>query len=351
MAGSKKVKRSDAEEEKYDMAEEKKVVHRHPNPPTYYPSDDRYAIELNPETYRPRDLLNLSVKTFWLRLDEELNLRQLNARKGFCGEYEKGLRLFDCNVGGDGQQLARQQQCVNELKRYIDEFFFFEQLRRRVDLTSGIDVVKATEDGLIQADWNGHTQLRAGRCRLRINIGRGDRAFPLLAVVETLVHEMAHAYLLVFSDLRCAACRQDRLNTVGLEGDGHGPVFLQLHRLMVTEVRGWDAGLRQLAADDCAGRFRASQKARQLADEAYRGLSRKERLLYTKPRAPGRGRINKPYIRETVNWDVIVDKDWVAKSLTAEEEDEKKRLQRDDEDVEALNTMMNRQSINQRLGR
>ncbi|KAK7747697.1 hypothetical protein SLS62_008943 [Diatrype stigma] len=346
MAGS-KIQRNE-EDDQHDMVEDKKVVHRHPSPPQYYPSDDRYAIELDPDTYRPRDLLNLSVKSFWLREDDQLSLRQLHARRAFCSEYERGLPLFDCDVaGGDGgqQQLARQQQCVNSLKRYLDEFFFFDQLRRRLDLTAGIDAVRATGDGAIQADWDGHTQVHAGRCRVRINVGRGGRVFPLLAVAETLVHELAHAYLLVFSDRRCATCRRDRPNTIGLEGDGHGPVFLQLHRVMVTEVRGWHDGLlRPLAAEDCPGRTTASRRARDLAAAAYRGLSRRDKALYNKPRGAGSGR-DRSYIRLTAEGRVVVEPDLVAGSLIAEEESERRRLQRAEDDVEALSTMMSRQSL------
>lgn len=45
-----------------------KAVHKHPTTPIYYLADDRYANGLEPDTYKPRDLLNL----YMIRLPEDL---------------------------------------------------------------------------------------------------------------------------------------------------------------------------------------------------------------------------------------------------------------------------------------
>ena len=64
---------------------------------------------------------------------------------------------------------------MDSLRKYVDEFFFFGQLRTYLKPVYGVDVVKPTENGSIMKGWNGYTQTRAGECRLRVNTGTGDR--------------------------------------------------------------------------------------------------------------------------------------------------------------------------------
>ena len=335
-------RRTDVSEPK-DKMEEARTQHYHRVPPVYYPHDDGYDIELDPDTYKPRDLLNYSVKSFWCRDDDDLSIRHLNARKGFCARIGAYKPRFDVELstndgnGNDGTnnivnskrdaQIERAGKDVNVLKRFIDEFFFFGQLRNQIDLNTGIDVVKPLGDGKIMEGWNGYTELRAGRCRLRINVGTGDRLFPLIDVIETLVHEMAHAYLLVFSVKECDLCERARLSTVGLPGDGHGPIFLELHRIMITTIRMWDDNLlRDLAAQDCPGGSQASKSARELCREAQQKMTPSQRALYGRKR-----RLIGEYnslIRLTEGGDVIVSPALKDKTIKAEDERRAKILRR-----------------------
>ena len=299
--------------------------HYHRIPPTYYPLDNKVDIELVPGTYRPRDLLNYSVKAFWRRRDEDLSVRHLNARKGFRARFVASQERFNRQLSKSSDnhsnicefQIWRAQRDVNELKRYIDEFFFFGQLWNRVEFYAGIDIVKPTSDGTIKPGWNGFTSLRMGRCWLRVNIGTGDQLYPLIDIVETLVHEMAHAYLMVFSAEDCDACERIVPNTVGLPGDGHGPIFLMLHQIMITTIRQWEVELMDLAADDCPGVTQVSQSARQFAAEAWQGLTRIEKSAYGSRRERGLGGIN-DLIRLTDSGDVIVNPSLRDKALEAE---------------------------------
>ena len=318
----------------------KKPVHRHPTTPPYYPADDRYAIELDPNTYKPRDLLNLSVKAFWLREGDDLSLLQQNAVRGFCSRFKQPRAKFDCNVGKE-QQLAAQRECVESLKRYIDEFFFFGQLRRQMTTEYGIDVVKLpNNDPAAAGGWDGYTRMRAGQCRLKVNIGTGTQVFPLLSIVETLVHEMAHAYLMVFSDQKCEHCYRDRINTIGLEGDGHGPVFLQLHSTMVTTMRGWDDSLKDLAAEDCPGKFTASESAQKLAKEAYGRLTATEKASFNRRRI-----FTNANIYLTSNGEVIVKKALRDKAFAVEDDMERRKRIKDQDDVDILTNMMRRHQM------
>ncbi|RYP36928.1 hypothetical protein DL767_003176 [Monosporascus sp. MG133] len=295
---------------------EKKLAHRHKSMPTYYPFDNKYVVDLEPGSYMPRDLMNFSVKAFWLREDDDLSLRHEDARKGFTGTFLQSRAKFDQELEGD-KTLNAQIRDVNNLRTHIDNFFFFGQLRDHLDVGFGMDVVAPTEDGSVKEGWNGYTVLRGDRCHLKVNIGSKKQIFPLMAIAETLVHEMAHAYLMLFSARNCEKCDKARLGTIGLPGDGHGLIFQMLHRIMVTTIREWDDGLKDLAAKDCPG-LQVSQSARALARQAYKALPSAEKGAYRKPRSLLQAQ--RDLIRITDDDEVLVDLTLRDRALKAEED-------------------------------
>ncbi|RYP43092.1 hypothetical protein DL770_011846 [Monosporascus sp. CRB-9-2] len=292
------------------------LVHRHKTMPTYYPFDNKYVVDLEPGSYMPRDLINFSVKTFWLREDDDLSLRHEDARKGFTGAFLQSRAKFDQELQG-GKTLNAQIRDVNNLRTHIDNFFFFGQLRDHLDVDFGMDVVTPTEDGSVKEGWNGYTVLRGDRCHLKVNIGSKNQIFPLMTVAETLVHEMAHAYLMLFSARNCEKCDKARLSTIGLPGDGHGLIFQMLHRIMVTTIREWDDGLKDLAAKDCPG-LQVSQSARALARQAYKALPSAEKDAYRKQRSLLQ--TQRDLIRITDDDEVLVDLNLRRRALQAEED-------------------------------
>ncbi|RYP08404.1 hypothetical protein DL765_008803 [Monosporascus sp. GIB2] len=295
---------------------QQQLVHRHKSMPTYYPFDNKYVVDLEPGSYMPRDLLNFSVKTFWLREDDDLSLRHEDARKGFTGTFLRSRDKFGCGIEA-GKSLNGQKREVNNLRTHIDNFFFFGQLRDHLDVEFEIDVVAPTEDGSVKEGWNGYTVLRGDWCSLKVNIGSGNRIFPLMTIAETLVHEMAHAYLMLFSAWDCEKCDKARLSTIGLPGDGHGLIFQMLHRIMVTTIREWDDGLKDLAAKDCPG-LQVSQSARALARQAYKALPSAQKDAYRKPRSLLQAQ--RDLIRITDNDEVLVDLTLRDRALRAEED-------------------------------
>ncbi|RYP72380.1 hypothetical protein DL769_004452 [Monosporascus sp. CRB-8-3] len=172
-------------------------------------------------SYMPRDLMNFSVKTFCLREDDDLSLRHEDARKGFTGTFLQSRSKFDEEHEGD-KILNAQMRNINNLRIHIDNFFFVGQLRDHLDVDFGMDVVAPTEDGSAKEGGNGYTVLSGD---LRVNIGSKNQIFPLMTIAETLVYEMAHAYLMLFSAWNCEKCDGARLSTIDLPGDGHGLIF------------------------------------------------------------------------------------------------------------------------------
>ncbi|KAL2755041.1 hypothetical protein ACRALDRAFT_1082612 [Sodiomyces alcalophilus JCM 7366] len=74
-------------------------------------------------------------------------------------------------------------------------------------------------------------------------------SFVLAGMVETLLHEMVHAYLMLFV-CKSDKCERNILNTVGLTGHSH--TWKALHAVIVREIRSWDpAVLGGFRADQC----------------------------------------------------------------------------------------------------
>lgn len=60
--------------------------------------------------------------------------------------------------------------------------------------------------------------------------------FDLFSLLETLVHEMAHAYYISFT-CPCGYCQRE------MGATGHGPVWQELKQAMYMTMRGWDPSL------------------------------------------------------------------------------------------------------------
>ncbi|KAI2633743.1 hypothetical protein GGS26DRAFT_597931 [Hypomontagnella submonticulosa] len=254
----------------------------HPIMPKYAPFGQHQKPQLEKVTHKARDLLNFTVMAFHTRRDCDLSKRQIAAREAFTARFRDRKQFY----GGDPDvaPLDEFRHDVQCLANSLDEFFFFKLLGQYMKLKSGIDVVGRDPMG-IDARIEGETfacKMRDDEfIQINVNIGSDEKGlYELSAIVGQLIHEMVHAYFLNFA-CDCWRCKKDRLNTVGVEHDGHGPLFLILHRLILTEVRNWgelvgDGELRMLLAEDCPGDS-ASKSAIARARLAIGSLTRQEK--------------------------------------------------------------------------
>ncbi|KAI4861770.1 hypothetical protein F4820DRAFT_464422 [Hypoxylon rubiginosum] len=253
---------------------------RHLTITNYAPFPPYYRLNLQQKAYKARDLLNATVAAFYRR-DKDLSGRQRHAHEAFTSRFTDRQETYGRKPSPETTNaLASAGDDVRYLARQLDDFFFFRQVIDHVHIKTGFDVV-GRDPLRIDRRVEGETFRRAERNRsfvqIVINVGShsDDRLYPLDAIVGQLMHEMVHAYLLVFA-CDCWRCGRDSLNTVGVEDDGHGPAFLMLHRLVLSEMRKWDASLKGLLADDCPGAS-VSRSALGRAVAAARSLDDRER--------------------------------------------------------------------------
>ncbi|KAF3055590.1 hypothetical protein GL218_06999 [Daldinia childiae] len=257
--------------------------------PKYAPFDPYYRIALHRRAYKPREILNSTIKVFYNRQDAELNPRQTEARENFCAKYVVQSPLYGKQLK-PGESYEYVDSDVKFWAQQLDDFFFFGLLGRYVLLETGFDVVG--EDPLhIDDEIYGETTMVANEegfsyVRIVLNTGYGDTIYDLNDIIGQLMHEMVHAYFLVFS-CDCMKCERALLNTTGLPRDGHGPVFLMLHRLILSEIRRWgNAGgndLAELLSEECP-ELCISLDGNWRARMAINGLTRQDRRQYNRVR-------------------------------------------------------------------
>ncbi|KAI1376293.1 hypothetical protein F4677DRAFT_459831 [Hypoxylon crocopeplum] len=237
-------------------SDEDSEVRKHLSIPTYAPFGSYYTVSLQKNSYTARDLLNHTVIAFYLRRDNELSRRQIIARGAFAARFRKWKNHYGQKV--ILASLPNLQEDILFLANRLDEFFFFKCLGPHVRIDSGFDVVGENLLGIekIEGETFPYRGLSQEYTQIKINIGSDGRLYELNAIVGQLIHEMVHAYLRVFV-CDCPKCTHNILNTVSASGDGHGPMFLMLHRLILTEMRTWgendigNDGLKALLAEDC----------------------------------------------------------------------------------------------------
>ncbi|KAI1802441.1 hypothetical protein F4811DRAFT_395422 [Daldinia bambusicola] len=283
--------------------EDGRNVWHHPFP-RYAPFDPYFRITPHRRVYTPRELLNGTIRAFYNRQDSGLNPRQVAARENFCVRYVLRSPAYakDNHVAaGRAGDRARglMDDDIRFLAKQLDDFFFFGLLERYIMIETGFDVVGPDPAGLedriegetlIVREDNGNEYVRINintGCRDNAEAGAQAPTYELNDIVGRLMHEMIHAYFTIYA-CDCLRCERGLLNTTGLPHDGHGPIFLMLHRLVVSELRRWgNAGRNELAAlleHDCPD-LSISLHARWRANAAINNLTALQRRAYTRVRA------------------------------------------------------------------
>ncbi|KAI2614012.1 uncharacterized protein GGS25DRAFT_527127 [Hypoxylon fragiforme] len=258
---------------------------RHASLKRYAPFEPYQNVSLVKNGHIARQLLNHTVVAFHNRRDNDLTKGQIAARDGFVQRFKRQRREYGKQIKPGS--LASFENDVKYLAARLDQFFFFNELGPNIKIKGGLDVVGVDHAG-IESKIDGETFSCMVRGRehtqININIGSNHTLYKLDAIVGQLMHEMVHAYLQVFA-CNCFWCSRDALNTVGIEHDGHGSVFLMLHRLILTEMRRWgDDGLKTLLSEDCPGQL-ISKSARGRAHAVFAQMSSEEKEKFNGLRA------------------------------------------------------------------
>jgi hypothetical protein len=258
---------------------------KHAEMPQYASIKPYNSPDLQRAGYKARELLNFTAKAFHSLEDADLSSRQRDLRGMF-------IKMFNDRKHKYGKAVSNEQIDIYEkdMRRFmhcIGGFFFFGCLERHIELETGMDIV-SMDDLHTDPTWESRTasvEEEDGEHLIQIwlNLGRKNQLHDLETLIGYLIHEMVHAWYLYFS-CRCESCHRDRLNTTGHPSDQHGPLFLMLHRLIVSEIRRWDPALENFLTYDCP-KDDISQSAKKSFHHFMAELSFDERRKYNKVRS------------------------------------------------------------------
>ncbi|KAI1119830.1 hypothetical protein F5Y10DRAFT_273679 [Nemania abortiva] len=268
--------------------------------PQYAPFIPFNSPDLQREKYKPRDLLNFTVKAFHSRRDVDLSLRQRTLRDKFIKVFNN--RKSEYGNTFDDAQLESYERDMRDFVHGLDGFFFFGCLERHIEIDLGMDMESPSgsrsQDGYtIPSEVESRYFIKIG-----LNLGRGGQVYDLaylagilgmysfifktiaaIAPIVLEIHEIVHAWYMYFSCV-CEECDRDRLNTTGHPSDAHGPLYLMLHRLLVTEIRRWHPTLKDFLAHDCPN-DEVSRVSKKMFQEFMGSLDVRERKKYNRIRS------------------------------------------------------------------
>lgn len=210
----------------------------------------RRLLPFQRHSYQPQPLLK-GTKEFFER-EELLDQHQTAARSNFVhilktGEPELGLDQTESQLW--------------LLMQSLDTFFFSGLLTGGQDPIVRLDLGENIFDQFGEFGERGRLTLGktegklgnrdASTFNLRIRV---EACIPwsseghivrrdLTSLLETLVHEMAHAYYISFTCL-CGSCQRE------MGARGHGPVWQELKQAMYMTIRRWDWSLRDFYTND-----------------------------------------------------------------------------------------------------
>lgn len=204
-------------------------------------------LQLEKESYQPRPLLQRAMEVF--------DRMELHGDTQIKAQYRFVKSFLDWQ-----HQPKPTAFQIRTFMRALDEFFFSGILSRgqhpnvRIDFRDDIfDQIDELREG-DEATSGLTAQVDRRNTSAMFLIIRLDATQPyrregqivrndLEDVLETLVHEMAHAYFMLFA-CPCESCQRE------LGATGHGPVWQELKQAMYRRIRRWDWSLRYFYADD-----------------------------------------------------------------------------------------------------
>ncbi|KAI1756810.1 hypothetical protein F4782DRAFT_549249 [Xylaria castorea] len=220
---------------------------KHPKPFAYR-TGDNVRPSLQPRAYRARELLNCTVASFYEISNSKLTSRQRQAKMDFIELFERQAKIPLKDLDDSDLDLCNT---MVTLMKHLDDFFFFGSLThgsppfiRKFAVTNlpydtaiGLCKIKLRNNGLPV-------------CRIFIE----KEQAALAQMVATLVHEMVHAFLGVFT-CTCDKCVRNDINAVGLKLSGHGPIFRGMHYAVMLCMADWSAELDVVFRKDSNGTY------------------------------------------------------------------------------------------------
>ncbi|KAI1160416.1 hypothetical protein F5B18DRAFT_654684 [Nemania serpens] len=220
----------------------------HPAWPGYMGAGNDLDCKLKKQAYDAKTIVENTITGFYPMTDDRnLTPRQLKVRS----DIKSLFRATRCKSTYGSSE-------IKPFVRLFDQFFFFGSLtsrsKRRIcacvwEMDSPL--LSSCVPSFMEPNmpW-GFTRDRYVRgygpvCEVHI-AGQSfyEQPQPLSFFLETLVHEMVHAYLNVHM-CRCAHCTGNTLNTAGLTG--HGPSFLMVLDCIDQTLKSWGIGLTGMA--------------------------------------------------------------------------------------------------------
>lgn len=199
----------------------------------------RRLLPFQRRSYQPQPLLQRTKEFF--QQEEPLVGDRIWARYSFVRIFKsrefrlnptesKLLKLLHClDTFFFSSLLTRGQDPIVRFNFGDDIFEQFEKFREGQSITWG----RTRSEGNI---WDYRMQIKVEASEPSPWEGCLVRRSSM-DVVQTLVHEMAHAYLFLFS-CPCWSCRME------IGPTGHGAVWQELKQAMCMEIRTWDPSLR-----------------------------------------------------------------------------------------------------------
>ncbi|KAJ2893598.1 hypothetical protein MKZ38_008421 [Zalerion maritima] len=242
-------------------------------PPFNFPDRRGNLPRLQPFGYRPEKLVSRS-----LLLPGESYLS--GAQRKALSDLRRHMALW-----AKSKTFGSKENMRTWLRWLYDRFnvlFFLGNVKRNTMLNLPTGFQRKDKQ------WNGY--YKSGSITIFL-CRHGDKTFrPVLKLASTLLHEMVHAYLDLFSCRRQECCAANRLNGIGAEGHGimfHFMIMLSMRRLMnwIPELQTeWKEMYEREASHferELAGEQYAKSRE-QLEQEGLRPMQEKHRRMVEK---------------------------------------------------------------------
>ncbi|KAK5630471.1 hypothetical protein RRF57_006186 [Xylaria bambusicola] len=136
------------------------------------------------------------------------------------------------------------------MMKFFDEFFFFGSVTLRIRfLILSVFPSEANEIGSC-----GHIGTQPPIFDILLHIMRGSQLATLPELVDTLFHEMIHAFLSSFT-CYCPKCFRNDHNTVGMRTTSHGPTFRALSYAGMRYLGKWNLALDEVFKARSSGTY------------------------------------------------------------------------------------------------